>query len=66
EVVGKGRFGRMVTLGEPLALLEELERLLDDASARDALALAGRQRARGVSGARVQEEWVRALGLGAS
>ncbi|MBX5466994.1 MAG: glycosyltransferase [Firmicutes bacterium] len=63
EVLGRGRYGRVVALGEPMALVEEIERWLDEPKRWEDTALKGYQRARGYAAERVASEWWKALGL---
>ncbi len=61
EVLAKGTLGKIVSIGEPMALAEGIERWLDNDRIRGAFSLLAKQRARALDRERVGSLWIDAL-----
>lgn len=61
EVLAKGTLGKIVNIGEPMALAEGIEHWLDNDRSREAFSLLAMQRARAQDGERVGFAWIDAL-----
>ncbi len=61
EVLAKGTMGKIVSIGEPMALAEGIERWLDNDRIRGAFAVLAKQRARALDRERVGSLWIDAL-----
>lgn len=61
EILARGKRGRIVSIGEPVALVDALVEWLETPKLSEGPALLGMQRARGVDAERIQSEWVEAV-----
>lgn len=61
EVLAKGTLGKIVSIGEPMALAEGIERWLDNDRIRGNFSLLAKQRARALDRERVASAWIDAL-----
>lgn len=61
EVLAQGTLGQIVSIGEPMALAESIERWLDNEHIRSQFAIMAKQRARALDRDRVGAAWIDAL-----
>lgn len=61
EVLAKGTVGKIVSIGEPLAMAEAIHKWLANDRIRDAFAIGGKQRARGISREKMAKRWYDAV-----
>lgn len=61
EILAHGKIGRIISIGEPIALVDALENWIENPKLRDGAALLGKQRARAADCNRVESQWLEAI-----